>query len=157
MIRDARIPEEIGVARALFEEYAASLDVDLCFQNFTRELAELPGDYVAPRGCLLLAQNDSGIVGCVALRPLAGPHSGIGEMKRLYLRPQARGGGVGRGLAQAAIERARRAGYHTLKLDTLPSMSAAMQLYASLGFRECAPYYVNPVPGVTYMELRLDP
>jgi len=155
VIRDARIPDEIDVARALFREYAAWLDVDLCFQDFARELAELPGDYVAPHGCLLLADDGIDIVGCVALRPLAGSQSTIGEMKRLYLRPHARGRGVGRSLAEAVIDRARRASYRALKLDTLASMTAARALYASLGFRSCAPYYLNPHPGVAYMELPL--
>ena len=155
MIRDARVPAEIPVVRALFEEYAASLHVDLCFQDFPRELAELPGGYAAPRGCLLVADDADQIVGCVALRALSGADETQGEIKRLYLRPAARGRGVGRALALAVIERARAIGYRTLKLDTLSTMHSARALYASLGFRECAPYYDNPLPGTSYMELAL--
>lgn len=155
VIRDARVPDEMPVVRALFEEYAASLDVDLCFQDFARELAELPGDYAPPRGGLLLAGNGMRAVGCVALRPLAALGSEVGEVKRLYLRPEARGGGVGRALAEAVIERARAIGYRELKLDTLATMREARALYASLGFRACAPYYRNPLPGVAYMALML--
>ena len=156
VIRDARVPDEISIVRALFEEYAASLDVDLCFQDFDRELAGLPGDYRAPRGCLLVAHDGTNAIGCVALRPLAGDDSRAGEVKRLYLRPDARGSGAGRALAVAVIERARAAGYRTLKLDTLASMRAARTLYASLGFRACDAYYQNPLPGVMYMALELD-
>jgi ribosomal protein S18 acetylase RimI-like enzyme len=154
VIRDARVPAEIPVVRALFEEYAASLQVDLCFQDFPRELAELPGGYAAPRGCLLVAE-DGNVVGCVALRALTGSDRTQGEIKRLYLRPAARGRGVGRALALAVIERARALGYRTLKLDTLSTMHSARALYATLGFRECAPYYDNPLPGTSYMELAL--
>ena len=155
VIRDARVPDEMSVVRALFEEYAASLDVDLCFQDFGRELAELRGDYGAPRGCLLVANDGTQVVGCVALRPLAGDDPAVGEIKRLYLRPDARGSGAGRALAAAVIERARAAGYRVLKLDTLASMTAARALYASLGFSVCEAYYRNPLPGVTYMTLDL--
>ena len=156
LIRDARMPEEVPIVRELFEEYAASLDVDLCFQNFARELAELPGAYSSPGGCLLLADEDGQrVLGCIALRSLAGPDATIGEVKRLYLRPQARGAGVGRALATAVIARARAAGYERLKLDTLSTMTQARRLYTTLGFRECAPYYANPLPDVTYMTLEL--
>ena len=184
MIRDLRVPAEIPVVRALFDEYAASLDVDLSFQDFARELAELPGDYAAPHGCLLVADDGgrrawpphargfaaslppegaeldardgpSRLVGCVALRALAGGDEAQGEIKRLYLRPVARGRGIGRELALAVITRARSIGYRSLKLDTLASMRSARALYASLGFRECAPYYRNPLPGTSYMELAL--
>ena len=154
-IRDVRVPADIPVVRALFEEYAASLHVDLCFQDFTRELAELPGSYAAPRGCLLVADDDAAVVGCVALRALSGGDETQGEIKRLYLRPAARGRGLGRSLALAVIARARALGYRTLKLDTLSSMHSARALYASLGFRECAPYYRNPLPGTSYMALTL--
>lgn len=155
MIRDLRVPAEIPVVRALFDEYAASLGVDLSFQDFARELAELPGDYAAPHGCLLVADDGGGIVGCVALRALAGGDEAQGEIKRLYLRPVARGRGIGRELALAVITRARSIGYRSLKLDTLASMRSARALYCSLGFRECAPYYRNPLPGTSYMELAL--
>ena len=155
MIRDARVPAEIPLVRALFEEYAASLHVDLCFQDFPRELAQLPGGYAAPGGCLLIADDAGNVVGCVALRALPGDDGTEGEIKRLYLRPAARGRGLGRALALAVIARARALGYRTLKLDTLSSMHSARALYASLGFRECAPYYRNPLPGTSYMELTL--
>ena len=150
-LHDAEGSHDVATTRALFEEYAAALGVDLCFQGFAEELASLPGAYASPRGCLLLAERDAP-VGCVALRPLA---AGIGEVKRLYVRPSARGEGVGALLARAIIERARTCGYRELKLDTLPTMTAAHALYVSLGFRRCAPYYDNPLPGVTYMSLAL--
>ena len=156
VIRDARIPDEIPVARALFEEYATALGVDLCFQNFAQELAELPGDYAAPAGCLLLAIDGARLAGCAALRPLADAGSDAGEIKRLYVRPGARGSGVGRALAQAVIARARTIGYRELVLDTLATMNEARALYRSLGFRECPAYYENPLPGVAYMRLPLE-
>jgi ribosomal protein S18 acetylase RimI-like enzyme len=155
VIRDARVPDEVAIARSMFEEYAAWLDVDLCFQDFAGELARLPGDYAAPRGCLLFAVRGTEAVGCVALRPLASQPQTHSEMKRLYVRPSARGTGAGRRLADAVIARARAIGYAEIKLDTLATMGTARALYESLGFRECAPYYVNPVPGVTYLSLRL--
>jgi len=155
VIRDARVPAEIPVVRTLFADYAASLDVDLSFQDFARELAQLPGDYTAPHGCLLVADDGGHLVGCVGLRALAGGDEAQGEVKRLYLRPVARGRGIGRELALAVITRARAIGYRSLKLDTLASMRSARALYSSLGFLECAPYYRNPLPGTTYMELAL--
>jgi putative acetyltransferase len=158
VIRDARGERDIADARRLFEAYAASIGVDLCFQNFDQELADLPGAYSAPRGCLLIAAQDALPIGCIALRPLAvvvGVAATTGEVKRLYVRPGVRGGGVGRALAQAVIERAQAIGYDELKLDTLDWMNAARALYEQTGFRACAPYYVNPIPGVVYMSLRL--
>jgi GNAT superfamily N-acetyltransferase len=152
VIRDAG-PADIAVVRALFEEYAASLDVDLCFQNFAQELVALPGDYAPPRGCLLLAERDALPLGCCALRPLHDAAGDLGEVKRLFVRPQARGSGLGRSLARMVIERAKTIGYRTLKLDTLATMNEARMLYESLGFRACAPYYRNPLPGTIYMEL----
>jgi GNAT superfamily N-acetyltransferase len=154
VIRDAEGPGDIAAARHLFEEYAASIGVDLCFQHFAEELAGLPGDYAPPRGCLLIATHGAQPVGCAALRPLAGAGA-IGEVKRLYVQPCGRGTGLGRRLAQAVIERARSIGYRELRLDTLADMTQARTLYASLGFRECAPYYDNPLPGVRYLSLRL--
>ena len=158
MIRDARGEVDIAIARTLFAAYAASLDVDLCFQNFAQELAGLPGDYVAPRGCLLIADQNGSARGCVALRPLPGGGESsrhTGEVKRLYVDPAARGAGVGRALMLALLDRARGAGYRELKLDTLATMREAQALYASLGFRECEPYYRNPLGGTVYMALEL--
>jgi putative acetyltransferase len=156
VIRDARDPADIPAVRRLFEAYATSLDVDLCFQNFAHELAALPGDYAPPHGALLMAERGDAHVGCVALRPLCDEPSGkIGEVKRLYVVPDARGTRTGRALMHALIERAQVIGYDELKLDTLATMSSARALYAALGFRPCAPYYPNPLPGVGYLSLAL--
>lgn len=145
--------EQIEQARTLFLEYATSLGISLCFQDFDREVAELPGDYALPSGRLLLAFVDDQIAGCVALRDI---RNGTCEMKRLYLRPLFRGKGRGRELAQAIIDEARLVGYQRMYLDTLPGkMDHALALYRSLGFKEINPYYDNPVPGATFMELSL--
>jgi len=153
----AETAEQIAEARALFAEYAASLGIDLGFQRFERELAELPGAYVPPRGVLLLALADDGqALGCVALRPLDDTDAaGICEMKRLYVRPEGRGRGVGRMLAEEVIARARRLGYARMRLDTLAAMREARSLYHALGFVSIAPYRFNPIPGTDYLELRL--
>lgn len=153
VVRDARGGADIAVVRHLFEAYAASLDVDLCFQNFAQELAGLPGDYAPPRGMLLIGEQAGEAIGCVGLRPLHDPGQPprVGEVKRLYVVPRARGGRLGRALMHALLERAPSLGYGELKLDTLASMTNARALYASLGFRECAPYYHNPLPGTLYM------
>jgi putative acetyltransferase len=157
LIRPAVTIADIAATRVLFEAYAASLDVDLCFQNFADELANLPGAYAPPRGRLLLAGPVATPVGCVALRPLPGDGESTptGELKRLYVSPVARGTGLGRSLAHAVLAHARAIGYRALKLDTLSTMTEARALYASLGFRECAAYYHNPLGGTVYMALEL--
>jgi ribosomal protein S18 acetylase RimI-like enzyme len=148
---DGHVDEHVPTVRTLFEEYAASLGVNLGFQDFERELAELPGEYVPPGGRLLLAL-DAEPAGCVALRPF---EPGVCEMKRLYVRPAHRGSGLGRLLAQAIVEAGRDAGYERMWLDTLPSMAAARGLYRSLGFVEIEAYRHNPVHGTTYFERAL--
>ncbi|HKD99847.1 MAG TPA: GNAT family N-acetyltransferase [Planctomycetota bacterium] len=148
----AATAEEIPAARTLFEEYARWLQVDLCFQGFGRELAELPGRYAPPGGRLLLAHADGEIAGCVALRAIG---DGLGEVKRLYVRERWRGIGLGRRLMEAAIAEARAAGHSRLRLDTLPKMATARALYAAMGFREIAPYYESPIEGTSFLELAL--
>ena len=144
--------EDVAEIRTLFEEYAASVGFSLCFQGFDRELAELPGRYAAPSGCMLLARDGNVSAGCVALRGLG---EGICEMKRLYVRPAYQGTGLGRRLVEVLIGEARSLGYASMKLDTVPSMKAAIALYESLGFRNTAPYTENPIEGARYLELRL--
>jgi ribosomal protein S18 acetylase RimI-like enzyme len=138
--------------RVLFREYAAGTGVDLCFQDFPRELLELPGEYVAPMGVLLLARVGGAAAGCVAAHRW---DEGACEMKRLFVRREFRGLKLGYALANEVIARSRAAGYHRVLLDTLPSMGEAQVLYAKLGFREIAPYRFNPIPGAKYMELVL--
>ena len=139
---------DVEEVRLLFDEYAASLPFALDFQDFDREVADLPGAYAPPRGALLLASG----AGCVGLRPI---DETTCELKRLYVRPSARGLGLGRRLAEAVIAEARRLGYARMRLDTVPGMDSAQSLYERLGFREIAPYRPNPVPGARFLELEL--
>jgi putative acetyltransferase len=152
MIRSVSSPEELETIRLLFREYAASLRFDLCFQNFEQELAELPGSYALPQGRLLLATVAEQPAGCVALKPLS---DGACEMKRLYVRGAYRSSGLGRTLAERIIDEARNLGYKTMRLDTIPTMAAAVALYRSLGFRDISAYCFNPIAGALFMELRL--
>jgi ribosomal protein S18 acetylase RimI-like enzyme len=153
----ARHPDDIETIRALFREYADSLAVDLCFQNFEHELATLPGEYSPQRGALFLATIDGKPAGCVALRPLdAADYPNAAEMKRLYVRDRYRGSGLGRELAEAALDAAREAGYSCVLLDTLDDMEAARGLYEDLGFHEIPPYYHNPIAGAHYLKCDLD-
>lgn len=151
-IRTAATPEDFAAARELFLEYAAQLGVDLCFQGFSQELTRLPDMYGAPGGRLLLAVSEDGPLGCVGVRALAS-NPGTSEMKRLYVRPEARGRRVGRMLSRASISAARELGYSRMVLDTLNTMTAALALYAELGFRDIEPYYPNPNEGVRYLGL----
>jgi GNAT superfamily N-acetyltransferase len=150
-LEQAKTPEQIALARTLFQEYGASLGFSLCFQNFDKELAGLPGDYAPPKGRLLIAYSDGEPAGCVALHQF---EPGISEMKRLYVRPAFRGKRVGLAMANAIIAAARDIGYKRMRLDTVPSVMAdAVKMYGRLGFKEIAPYRVNPQPGTLYMEL----
>ena len=151
-IIQAQTSSEIEQARQLFAEYAASLNVDLDFQNFSEELSSLPGCYAPPEGALLLAMDEEKAAGCVALRKL---EDHICEMKRLYVKPEYRGAKLGKVLAEAIIEEAKKRNYLALRLDTLPSMARARVLYAALGFREIPPYRFNPIEGTAFMELNL--
>jgi GNAT superfamily N-acetyltransferase len=139
-------------ARRLIEAYAASLNVDLCFQNIGHELEHLAEEYGPPSGAFLLARENDVALGCVGLRRAA---EGVGEMKRLYLAPAARGKGAGRMLAEAIVAAAKDLGYSSVVLDTLPAMKAAQALYASLGFRPTSAYRFNPIEGTVYLELEL--
>jgi GNAT superfamily N-acetyltransferase len=151
-IRDAEFPRDIAVVRALFREYADSLDIDLDFQDFEGEFETLPGKYSRPAGRLLLARSGADTVGCVALRPI---NERDGEMKRLYVRAHARGEHLGRRLAERICQEAREIGYERICLDTLPTMTRAQALYRSLGFVPIEPYVFNPVPGARFFALAL--
>lgn len=151
-IRPAELPRELAEVRGLFREYVTGLGVDLEFQDFEAEIAGLPGKYAAPRGRLLLAWSGTDAVGCVALRPI---DETTCEMKRLFVRPQARGEQLGRRLAQRICEEARAAGYSQIYLDTLPTMASAQKLYQSLGFKPIQPYVFNPIAETKFLALDL--
>ncbi|MGH9883012.1 MAG: GNAT family N-acetyltransferase [Pyrinomonadaceae bacterium] len=153
-IVQAITPSDIQTARELFREYAAWLGLDLCFQNFEKELADLPGEYSPPRGRLLLALTETDIAGCVALRSIG---NNVCEMKRLFVRPAFRAHGLGRKLAERIVEEARTIGYDKMRLDTLPGkMDRAIAMYRSLGFVAIERYYNNPYDEVIFMELDLN-
>ncbi len=153
VLAQAESPVQVAQARELLLEYAQTLGFSLCFQNFDKELAGLPGDYAPPDGRLLLAEFGGQIAGCVALHKLG---NSVCEMKRLYLRPQFRGKGLGRALADRIIAEARQIGYQCMRLDTVePVMKDAVAMYRKIGFREIAPYCANPIAGALYMEFEL--
>lgn len=151
-IYPARFPEQIEAVRGIFREYAESLDIDLSFQQFDAELADLPGKFAAPRGEVLLAYHAGQLVGCVALRPI---DDTVCEMKRLYVRPSGRGLQAGKQLATLICDAARERHYRYIRLDTLPTMHAALRLYASLGFEPIPAYVFNPIPGAIFLECDL--
>jgi putative acetyltransferase len=151
-IRPATFPQDLPVIKTLFEEYAKSLNVSLCFQNFAEELATLPGRYAPPRGNIWLAEASDEVAGCIAMRPLTDNRT---EMKRLYVRPQYRGHNLGQKLTQTVLAAAKSLGYRDLCLDTLPSMEKAIDLYRTIGFEEIAPYYENPVSGAMFFKIQL--
>jgi putative acetyltransferase len=144
--------DHLEIAHALFREYQQALGVDLSFQDFETELRTLPGDYVRPRGLLVLALDGGDAAGCIALRPFA---DDLCEMKRLYVRPAYRKDGLGQQLAQHVISHARAGGYRRMVLDTLPTMGGAQRLYERMGFREIAPYRYNPIEGTRFLGLEL--
>ena len=149
-------PDQVHAARLLFVEYADALGVDLCFQDYDTELAELPGEYCAPRGALLVAQVNGEPAGCCALRPLDSvDYANACEMKRLFVKPVYRGLGVGRQLVEHILELAKVCGYACVLLDTLDDMESARALYQGLGFVDIPPYYFNPVPGAHYLKAEL--
>jgi len=151
-IRTATLPDEVPAIKGLFQEYAESLSFDLDFQDFRKELENLPGKYGAPEGSILVAKENGETVGCVALRPLGRE---ICEMKRLYVKPAHRGKKLGRELAVAIIQEAKRLGYRVMRLDTDASMKEASMLYRALGFQPIDAYCYNPLPGAMYFELSL--
>lgn len=150
--RLASSDDDIALARTLFTEYGRSLNFSLCFQDFDRELASLPGEYSPPYGRLILIFHLQNSVGCVALRKI---DPQVCEMKRLYIRPEFRGEGFGRALAETAMEEAKKIGYRFMRLDTVPEMKEAISLYESIGFKKIPPYRENPVPGAIFMEIDL--
>ncbi|MFN4119904.1 GNAT family N-acetyltransferase [Acidovorax sp.] len=155
-LRTAVTPADMDAVRQIFREYASALGVDLCFQDFDNELAQLPGDYAEPRGALLLAEVEGAVAGCCALRPLDNAdYPNASEMKRLFVRKAFRGFGLGRELAEAILDKARQAGYACVLLDTLDDMESARALYTDLGFEEIPPYYHNPIAGAHYLKVEI--
>jgi ribosomal protein S18 acetylase RimI-like enzyme len=152
VIAPAESANDVAAARVLFEQYAAGLSIDLCFQNFAEELAGLPGKYTPPDGCLLLARFHEQNVGCIALRAI---EPGIAELKRLFVQAAFRGRGIGKSLIEHALGFARHAGYRAVRLDTLREMNAAVALYTASGFKEIPPYNAGGVEGIQYFELKL--
>ncbi len=148
----ARGEKDLRQAKILFEEYAATLDFALDFQNFEEEVASLPGGYIPPEGCLLLALHRNQVAGCVALRKI---DRDTCEMKRLFVRPSFRHLGIGKSLAQNVIQEAKKKGYTRMRLDTVPSMKEARALYKKLGFEPIPSYCHNPIPGAVFLELEL--
>jgi GNAT superfamily N-acetyltransferase len=155
-LRPAQFPDDLQTVRQLFLEYQAGLGIDLCFQGFEAELAELPGAYAPPAGTLLLACIDGEPAGCCAMRPLYNTdHLNACEMKRLFVRPAFRGFGLGRLLVERVMSDGQLAGYTTMLLDTLSDMETARALYQEVGFVEVAPYYHNPIAGAHYLKVDL--
>ena len=144
--------DQVSIVRELFLEYAKSLGFSLCFQDFDKELARLPGEYAPPDGRLFIALDDTDAIGCIALRKL---DEGICEMKRLYVKPSCRGKGLGKLLVQTVIDEAVKIGYKKMRLDTVPKMKEAIDLYRKIGFKEIKPYRENPIEGALYMEMEL--
>ena len=151
-IRQARTAEDIAIASEMFREYQVWLGVDLCFQDFDSELANLPGAYAPPKGEIFIAAAGDDVAGVVAVRPVSDGRDERSEVKRLYVRENWRGQGLGRALADAAVSFAAHAGYATMVLDTLPHLVTARDMYTRMGFTRIVPYYENPLPGVMYME-----
>jgi len=149
----SRTEQDFADAKDLFLEYANSLNFELCFQNFEKEISDLPAQYSEPTGCIILCYEDNKPIGCVGLRKFA---EGICEMKRLYLKNEARGKGIGRALAEKIIGKANERGYKKMQLDTIETMKEAISLYKSMGFKEISPYRFNPIKGVVYMELEIN-
>jgi putative acetyltransferase len=149
----ATIGADLDIARTLFREYAGTLPFALDFQDFEEELAALPGEYAEPRGTIVLARVEGAVAGCVALRPLEEP--GVCEMKRMYVRPEFQGRGIGRRLGERILEDARARGYRRMRLDTIDTMKPAIALYEDLGFRTIPPYRYNPIEGALYFEAEL--
>lgn len=151
-ILTAHTPADFQTGKRLFLEYAQSLDFNLCFQNFEQELADIQAQYGEPNGCLLLVKNGDDAIGCVGVRRWEGD---IAELKRMYLRPETRGQGLGRRLLQTALDQARSFGYRSIRLDTLPTMQAAIALYREFGFTDIPAYRENPFEGTIYLEKQL--